>query len=94
MKDIIVFKHTDELWCDSFYLKYTNEMLVEVSFSQLDPDEFTEMTQWSVFVSGTDDLVLGRIFSNENEALTCFMEIIGQESVTFEHIKMLGLIDI
>ena len=73
---IEVYKRTNDWWYPSYKLPQTD--LVQVSFMKLDspgPDT------WRVCAWGDDDYGFEKDFTNEKEALDCFMDVIGLECV-------------
>ena len=63
--------------------------LVEVSFSQTDPNPPFK-GEWLVCAWGGDDCGMEKIFIDEKEAWCCFLQVIGLENVTMAALTDLG----
>ena len=89
--NVEVFKRTSDDWYPSFSCEEIGQ-LVCVSFSLLDHTEMCDRPEkYVVSTCGNDDFSFSRFFESEQHAWTVFLQIIGQEDVSHEFVKSLGL---
>ncbi len=85
---VSVFKKTNDDWYGNFVLdNHAKTRLVEVSFTQTGPDPKNGNGEWRVCVWGNDDCGMERDFEDESEALNCFYQVIGWDTVDFMPLK-------
>lgn len=81
-----VFVRTTDDWYPSYTLSPSGERVVEVTFTQTGPRPPVDGL-WRVCVWGGDDCGMERDFTDETEAWSCFLQVIGSKTVTMKLLR-------
>jgi hypothetical protein len=89
--DISVFKLTTDNWCGNYKItaNYINFDAVEVYLKPMGNPECND-TNWIISVSGNDDMVLNKEYTDEKLARTEFNEILGWAFVNQKYLIEMG----
>ena len=91
MKHISVYKDTEEDFCPS-YLMSDGSKLVLILFIPPGPTSSSSI-DYLISVCGDDDYSLDKRFESEKKAWCCFLEIVGQETITKDYLVEIGFSD-